>query len=228
MTRDPASVPTWQTLSEHRRSLAGRSLASLFAGDNERSTQLSLAWDYWLADLSKQRVTPETIALLVAHARERNLPAWIAALFAGEKVNLSEARPALHTVLRQQTETPLLVDGVDVVRAVRATQARMRALAMQVRGGVRVGATGRPLRHVINLGIGGSDLGPRLVCAALAGPRTGGVDVAFVSNVDPEDLTRSLAGLDPATTLFIVTSRPSQPPRTLANARAARTGLPAL
>ena len=228
MTRDPAPAPTWQTLSEHRRSLAGRSLASLFADDAERFTQLSLAWDSWLADFSRQRVTPETIALLVAYARERNLPAWIAALFAGEKINLSEARPALHTVLRQQSETPLFVDGADVVRAVRATQARMRALTMQLRGGARVGATGRPLRHVVNLGIGGSDLGPRLVCEALRAPRTaraGGVDVAFVSNVDPEHLTRALAGLDPATTLFIVTSKPFTTTETLANAHSARDWL---
>jgi glucose-6-phosphate isomerase len=228
MTSDPASALTWQTLSDHRRTLAGRSLASLFANDVERFTRLSLAWDNWLADFSRQRVTPETIALLLAYARERNLPAWITALFAGEKVNLSEARPALHTAVRQQSEAPLLVDGVDVVRAVHAAQARMRALTMQIRGGARVGATGRPLRHVVNLGIGGSDLGPRLVCDALATPATGraaGVDIAFVSNVDPEHLSRVLAGLDPATTLFIVTSKTFTTTETLANAHSARDWL---
>ena len=211
-----------------RHALAGRSLLSLFEGDNERFAQLSLAWDSWLVDFSKQRVTPETIALLIAHARERNLPAWIAALLAGEKVNLSEARPALHTALRQQNDSPLLVDGVDIVRAIRSTQARMRALTVQIRGGARLGATGRPLRHVVNLGIGGSDLGPRLVCDALGGPRppnAAGIDVAFVSNVDPESLTRALSGLDPATTMFIVTSKTFTTAETLANAQSARDWL---
>jgi glucose-6-phosphate isomerase len=228
MSRDPSTPTSWQALSEHRHALAGRSLASLFESDSERFARLSLAWDGWLADFSKQRVTPQTMSLLVAHARERNLPAWIAALIAGEKVNLSEARPALHTALRQQDDAPLVVDGVDVVRAIRATQARMRALAVQIRGGARAGATGRPLRHVVNLGIGGSDLGPRLVCDALAGPRppsAAGADVRFVSNIDPESLTRALAGLDPATTMFIVTSKSFTTAETLANANAAHDWL---
>jgi glucose-6-phosphate isomerase len=153
---------------------------------------------------------PETMTALVAHARERNLEAWITALFAGEKVNLSELRPALHTALRQPGDAPLLVDGTDVIPAIRATQARMRALAIQLRGGLRLGATGRPIRSVVHIGIGGSDLGPALVCEALASARASsrdGIEVAFVSNVDPEHLTRALAGLDPATTLFIVTSK---------------------
>ncbi len=228
MNNDPSTPLSWQALSQHRHALAGKSLTSLFDDDPERFAQLSLAWDYWLADFSKQRVTPETIALLVAHARARNLPAWITALMAGEKVNLSEGRPALHTALRQQDDTPLQVDGVDIVQVIRATQVRMRALTVQIRGGTRVGATGRPLRHIVNLGIGGSDLGPRLVCDALAGPRApnaAGVDVTFVSNVDPESLTRALAGLDPATTLFIVTSKTFTTTETLANAQAARDWL---
>jgi glucose-6-phosphate isomerase len=228
MSSDPSTPTSWQPLAEHRHALAGRSLASLFESDADRFARLSLAWDGWLADFSKQCVTPDTIALLVAHARERSLPAWIAALMAGEKVNLSEARPALHTALRQQDDAPLLVDGVDVVRAIRATQVRMRALAVQIRGGARAGATGRPLRHVVNLGIGGSDLGPRLVCDALVGPRppnAAGADVTFVSNIDPESLTRALAGLDPATTLFIVTSKSFTTAETLANANAARDWL---
>jgi len=228
MTRDPSMPHAWQALSEHRRALDGRSIAALFAEDPQRFAQLSLTWDYWLADFSKQRVTAQTIALLIAHARERNLGEWIAALFAGEKVNLSEARPALHTALRAQNDTPLLVAGSDIMPAIRTAQARMRELTVQLRSGTRVGATGRPLRHVVNLGIGGSDLGPRLVCDALGAPRTpgsGGVDVSFVSNVDPEDLTRALAGQDPATTLFIVTSKTFTTVETLANAHAARDWL---
>ena len=114
-----APSPGWQALIDHRRALAGRSLTALFAANPQRFAQLSLAWDDWLADWSKQRLTAETMALLVAYARERNLPAWIAAMFAGEKINLSEQRPALHTALRQQGDAPLAVDGADVIPAIR-------------------------------------------------------------------------------------------------------------
>jgi glucose-6-phosphate isomerase len=124
----------------------------------------------------------------------------------------------------------VFVDGADVVPAIRATQARTRTLTTQLRAGLRLGATGRPIRGVVNIGIGGSDLGPALVCEALAGPRVSrrdGIDVAFVSNVDPEHLTRALTGLDPATTLFIVTSKTFTTTETLRNAQAAREWLAA-
>src|SRR5438876_8544308 len=107
---------------------------------------------------------------LLAHARERNLPEWIEALFSGEKINLSESRPALHTALRQTTDAPVRVDGSDVVPAIRAAQQRMRTLTTQLDSGLRLGASGRSIRHVVNLGIGGSDLAPRLVCEALGSP----------------------------------------------------------
>jgi len=218
-----------QALFDHRRMLAGRSLAELFDADRERAAKLSLAWDDWLADWSKQRLTPETISLLLAHARERNLEEWIAGLFAGEKLNLSEQRPALHTALRQAGDAPLRVDGSDIIPAIRQTQARMRTLTTQLRGGLRLGATGRPIRSVVHIGIGGSDLGPALVCDALAGrgSRRDGVEVAFVSNVDPEHLSRAVAGLDPATTLFIVTSKTFTTIETLRNAQSAREWLAA-
>jgi glucose-6-phosphate isomerase len=217
----------WQALLEQRRALAGRSLAELFASDPERTAKLALAWDDWLADWSKQRLVPETMSLLLAHARTRNLEQWRDALFAGEKINLSEARPALHTALRQQTDVPILVDGTDVIPAIRAAQARMRTLATQLRGGLRLGVTGRPIRTVVHLGIGGSDLGPALVCAALGSPRRDGIDVVFVSNVDPDDLSRALAGLDPAMTLFIVASKTFTTVETLRNAQSAREWLAA-
>ncbi len=221
-------------LADHRRALAATTLTQLFGRDPERFAHLSFAWDDWLVDVSKERLTRETLALLVAHARAAELEGWIAALFAGEKVNQSENRPALHTALRQQSDAPLMVDGRDIVPGIRATQARMKTFAAQVRGGLRVGATGRPIRAVVNIGIGGSDLGPLLVCTALAlphrargsaGPQTEGVDVSFVSNVDPEHLTRALAPLDPATTLFIVTSKTFTTGETLANAASAKAWL---
>ena len=222
---DPALDSAWHALVEHRRSFTGRSLASLFDADPQRFARLSIVWDDWLADWSKQRVVPETMALLVAYAHERNLPDWIEALFTGEKINLSEQRAVLHTALRQQDDTPLRVDGADVIPAIRSAQARIRVLATQLRAGLRLGASGRPIRDVVNLGIGGSELGPALVCDALVGSRASrrdGIDVAFVSNVDPEHLTRALAGLDPATTLFIVASKTFTTTETLRNATAAR------
>src|SRR5204863_7807762 len=138
-------------------------------------------------------------------------------------------RPALHTALRQQSDSPLLVDATDIIPAIRATQSRMRTLTRELRGGLRLGATGRPIRSVLHIGIGGSDLGPALVCDALAsrGSRRESIDVAFVSNVDPEHLSRALSGLDPATTLFIVTSKTFTTIETLRNAQSAREWLAA-
>ena len=222
-----------QALADHWRTLAGIRLEALFAADPDRFTRLSFGWGDWLIDLSKERWTPATLALLASYARSCDLDGWIRALFAGEKVNLSEHRPALHTVLRQGDDAPLFVDGEDVVPQIRAVQARMKTLAGQIRAGLRVGATGRPIRAVVNIGIGGSDLGPLLVCTALAAPlaldpeRGGGINVAFVSNVDPEHLTRALAPLDPATTLFIVTSKTFTTQETLANATSAKAWLAA-
>jgi len=236
MQMTPTPDPTAADLAGHCRALSRRTLADLFAADPERFERLSFAWDDWLVDLSKERLGQETLPLLVAHATAIGLPGWIAALFAGEKVNQSERRPALHTALRQPDDTPLLVDGRDVIADVRAAQARMKMLTAQIRGGLRVGATGRPIRSVVNLGIGGSDLGPLLVCTALApppgarrrfGPYTSGVDVSFVANVDPEHLTRALDPLDPATTLFIATSKSFTTQETLVNAASAKRWLAA-
>ena len=218
-------------LADHRRALERTTLAQLFARDPERFSRLSLAWDGWLVDVSKERLGPDTLPLLAARATAVGLPGWIAALFAGEKVNQSERRPALHAALRQAGDAPLLVDGLDIIPGIRAAQARMRTLTVQIRGGLRVGATGKPIRAVVNLGIGGSDLGPLLVCSALAppphtrrrfGPYTAGVDVSFVANVDPAHLARTLESLEPATTLFIVTSKTFTTQETLANARTAK------
>jgi glucose-6-phosphate isomerase len=226
--------PAPHDLAGHRDALAGTTLAELFARDPDRFARLSVAWDDWLVDLSKERLGPDTLPLLVARATAAGLPGRIAALFAGEKVNPSEHRPALHTALRQTDDAPLVVDGRNIVPDIRAAQSRMRTLAAQVRGGLRVGATGRPIRAVVNLGIGGSDLGPLLVCSALAppprargstGPQTQGLDVAFVANVDPEHLTRALAPLEPATTMFVVTSKTFTTQETLANAASARAWL---
>ncbi|MEO8306211.1 MAG: glucose-6-phosphate isomerase [Betaproteobacteria bacterium] len=228
------AAPTPIDLSGHCRSLSQRTIAELFGADPGRFARLSFAWDDWLIDVSKERLGPDTLPLLVEHAVATGLPGWITALFAGEKVNQSERRPALHTALRQLDDSPIDVDGRNILAEIRAAQARMKTLAAQIRGGLRVGATGRPIRSVVNLGIGGSDLGPLVVCSALApppgtrrrfGPYTAGVDVSFVANVDPEHLTRGLEPLDPAATLFIVTSKTFTTQETLANAASAKAWL---
>ena len=214
-----------EALAAHARSLANASLAELFARDPSRVTALSREWGEWYVDFSKERLSPSALDALIAHAESSGIPQWIDALFVGERVNLSEARPALHTALRQRGDAPVRVGGADVVPAIRDTQRRMRSIAESIRGGSWVGATGRPIRHVVSIGIGGSDLGPRLVCEALAAPVVSRLQVSFVSNVDPAAMVRALAPLDPATTLFVVVSKTFTTQETLANANAARAWL---
>ena len=219
-----SSVP--DLIAGAARALRRERLIDLFANDRSRVPRMTLEWGDWRVDFSKERLTPDALALLVAHAEASNVPHWVAALFAGEKINLSEGRPALHTALRQRNDTPLLVDGRDVIPDIRATQSRMRDISQTMHEGGRIGATGLPLNSVVHIGIGGSDLGPRLVCDAIsAGP--GAIDVSFVSNVDPEHLSRALADRDPATTLFIVVSKTFTTQETLANALSARGWLSA-
>ena len=222
------STPAFTDLSDHARRLHATSLHELFVRDPERVRALTVEWNDWRVDFAKERIDAETLGALLKAAEEANLAHWIAALFAGEKVNLSERRPALHPALRAHSSASIVVDGVDVTAEMRATRERMSEITRSVREGRRKGATGRPLRSVINIGIGGSDLGPRLACDALAAhddARSGAPDVAFVSNVDPEHLTRALAGRDAASTLFIVTSKTFTTQETLANARSAREWL---
>jgi glucose-6-phosphate isomerase len=218
-----SSVPP--TLDDHARALRAIPLRALFAQDASRAGSLALDWGEWRVDLAKERVTPAAIASLLAHADAIGIARWRDALFAGERINLSENRPVLHTALRQQDDRPVVVAGENVIPAVRDTQRRMRALAESIRAGDRKGATGAPIRAVVNIGIGGSDLGPRLVCEALADPGRPGPHVVFVSNVDPEHLSRALASLAPASTLFVVTSKTFTTQETIANATAARQWL---
>jgi len=223
-----SAPPQFDDLADHARRLSATTLHELFARDPERARTLSFDWNDWRIDVSKERIDDPALDALLRAAEAANLPHWIAALFAGEKINVSEHRPVLHTALRAPASTSIVVDGVDVTAEMRATRERMAALAGALREGRRKGATGRPIRCVINIGIGGSDLGPRLVCEALDGPadpRSGAPGVAFVSNVDPESLSRALADHDPAVTLFVVASKTFTTQETLANAESARAWL---
>ena len=234
---DP-DTPHSASLREHARRLRRIPLVRLFETDPGRTDALAFEWHDWYVDLSKLHLDDAAFATLVDAAHERNLTHWIAALFAGEKVNQSEQRPALHPALRAPTSESVVVDGIDVVPGIHATRMQMEALCRDLRNGVRRGATGRPFTLVVNLGIGGSHLGPQLVCDALDPIATPSAEAdpcipsaRFVANVDPAELARAVAGVDPGEILFVVASKSFTTAETLANARAARAwleGIPAI
>ncbi|MGH8681221.1 MAG: glucose-6-phosphate isomerase [Burkholderiales bacterium] len=211
----PTDTPSWRELRQHQARLAAVHLGDLFAAEPDRGRRLVAEGGGIYADYSKQRVTDETLGLLLALARERGLAQWRDRMFAGEPINTSEARPAWHVALRSATPPP----------EVAATLARMRSLVDRAHRWALRGASGRPLRTVINLGIGGSDLGPRLATHALRGFGAGRIHARFVANVDPADLDAALEGLDPDTTLFVIASKTFTTVETLDNARRARAWL---
>jgi len=210
-----------EPLLDAARRLAHEPIASLFARDPDRVSRLSVGWEGFLVDLSKERLTPDVLAALAVHARGAGLDRWIASLFDGERVNLSESLPALHPALRDDTGVPLVVDGADVRPGIAQSRERVADWARRLRAGEVRGATGSPIRHLLHLGIGGSDLGPRLVVDALADARGTRPGVSFVANVDPRALDRAIAPLDPAATAIVIASKSFATGETMANARAA-------
>lgn len=215
-------LPGWQALAAHRQELAAAHLRDLFAADPARGRRLSLAVADLYYDYSKTLLTDRTLALLWHLAEEVALSERIAALFAGQRLNTTEQRPALHMALRAPPQARFEVDGQNVVPQVQAVLARMADFARQLRSGAWRGHTGQPIRHVVNLGIGGSDLGPAMACEALRAYSDRALTVRFVSNVDGSDLAEALCDLDPAQTLFIVASKTFTTLETLTNARSAR------
>ena len=216
--------PTWQALKEERKAWKALHLRTLFAKDKKRAERFSLQLDDLLLDYSKNLVRPQTLRLLVRLAREVGVEALRDAMFAGEKLNLTENRAVLHTALRNRSDRPVLVDGQDVMPDVREVLARIRTFADKVRTGKWKGHTGKPVTDVVNIGIGGSDLGPAMACLALR-PYGGNIRAHFASNVDPSHLHDILEDLDPATTLFVVASKTFTTQETLLNAQAARAWL---
>jgi glucose-6-phosphate isomerase len=218
-------TPEWQALQRHHQELKDTHLRDLFAADPGRGEALTCeAGDLYL-DWSKNRVTAETIRLLVALAERAGLRERIAAMFAGERINVTEDRAVLHVALRAPEGSSILVDGHDVVPEVHAVLARMRGFAEEVRSGRWLGHTGRPIRNVVNLGIGGSDLGPAMAYEALRAWSDRSRTFRFVSNVDGADIAEATRDLDPAETLFIVCSKTFTTIETLTNARTARAWL---
>ncbi|MGZ5113257.1 MAG: glucose-6-phosphate isomerase [Usitatibacter sp.] len=217
-----SSSPAWLALLAHRDAAANRRLSEFWEEDPARGAALTFPCAGLAIDLSKQRVTPETVAMLVALARERGLPEAIERLFSGERVNTTEDRPALHTALRGDEHVSL--DGHDLLPEIQRNRERIRAFSQAVREGHWKGHTGKPIRDVLALGIGGSALGPQLALEALHADADG-PGVRFIANVDAAEFDDAVAGLDPQATLAIIASKTFTTEETMANAAAAREWL---
>jgi glucose-6-phosphate isomerase len=217
-------TPTWLALEEHAGELGDLDLRDLFAADPGRFERFSIGLGPLFFDYSKNRITNETVGLLRDLAVAAGVDDARRAMFSGDKINWTENRAVLHVALRDRSGSPVVVDGVDVMSAVNAVLDKMRAFSDDVRAGRWLGATGLPIRTVVNIGIGGSDLGPVMITEALRAYRDG-PDVRFVSNVDATDFVETTRDLDPAETLFVVASKTFTTQETMTNAHSARTWL---
>ena len=218
----------YKNLAQHFDSLSGLSsnsekkdLRALFAADPARFEKFSIAFEDILLDYSKNRITEETKALLVQLAKECGLADAIAAMFSGERINVTENRPVLHTALRNQSDQPVYVDGKDVMPDVKRVLAQMKAFTEKIISGQWKGCTGKEITDVVNIGIGGSDLGPVMVTEALKAYKTR-LNVHFVSNVDGTHIAETLKAVDPETTLFLIASKTFTTQETMANAHTAK------
>jgi glucose-6-phosphate isomerase len=219
---DLLSRGTWKALLEHHAHVGGQHMRELFAADPERGTRFALEAAGLYLDYSKNRINAETLRLLVALALDCGLPERTAAMFRGDLINRSEQRAALHTALRAPASERIILDGVNIITQVHAALDRMAELAEKVRGGQWLGHTGKRIRNVVNIGIGGSDLGPVMAYEALRHYSAANLTLSFVSNVDGTDLIEATRDLEPEETLFIVCSKSFATLETLTNAHAAR------
>ena len=216
---DVTTTPAWARLVDRGEP---PSLSQLFADDPDRVEHLVHTAGDLRVDLSKQRVDAGIVADLLAVAVAADVEGRRDAMFAGTRINVTEDRPVLHVALRQPADASLVLDGRDVVRDVHEVLGRMAAFSERVRSGEWTGATGRPIRTVVNIGIGGSELGPAMAARALAAYALPSLAARFVSNVDGADIAGALADLEPAETLFVVSSKTFTTIETLTNARTAR------
>ena len=214
--------PAWRDLVEHQQVLQRIHMRDLFNEDSIRAERYSLKVGNLLLDFSKNRITYETLGLLVSLARETGVEQLREQMFAGEAINLTEKRAVLHIALRKRTNSTVLVDGSDVMPAVNKVLAQMREFSDAVRNGGWPGYSGERIKDVVNIGIGGSDLGPLMVCEALKSYRHPELKLHFVSNVDGTQISETLKLLRPESTLFIVASKTFTTQETLTNAHTAR------
>jgi glucose-6-phosphate isomerase len=219
------TTSAWQALLAHQEEMAAVPMRDLFAKDKERFAKMSLDVCGLFVDYSKHRATPETMAKLFALAKQADVERWRDAMFAGEKINGTEGRAVLHVALRNRGNRPITVDGKDVMPEVNAVLAKMRDFTERLRSGAWTGHTGQPITDIVNIGIGGSDLGPVMVTEALKPYWKEGLRVHFVSNVDGTHLAETVKGLDASRTLFIVASKTFTTQETLTNAKSARAWL---
>ncbi|OEU88420.1 glucose-6-phosphate isomerase [Streptomyces abyssalis] len=218
-------LPEWHALAKHREDFGGTHLRTLFADDAQRPERYGLQVGDLHLDFSKQLITDETLRLLGELAGGTSVAALRDAMFRGEKINITEDRAVLHTALRAPVSSEITVDGENVVRDVHAVLGKMALFASRVRDGEWTGHTGRRIRNIVNIGIGGSDLGPKMAYEALRPYTKRDMDFRFVSNVDGADLHEAVRDLDPAETLFIVASKTFTTIETITNATAAREWL---
>ena len=225
MMQPISSSQAWKALSEHARTQGDTHMRELFASDPQRFERFSLRLGDILLDYSKNRITDETLRLLLTLAKEADLDGWRKKMFAGEKINATEGRAVLHVALRNTLDRPILVDGADVMPEVVRVREQMRAFSDAVRSGAWRGHGGLAITDVVNVGIGGSDLGPVMVTEALKPYHQPGLNVHFVSNVDGTHISETLKHLTPETTLFIVASKTFTTQETITNALSARAWL---
>ncbi len=221
MSRFTAS-PAWQALTAHRVAMSDHHMRDLFDQDPQRFERFSLRFQDILFDYSKNRITGETMRLLLDLAQQAGLQGAIEAMFGGEKINNTEERAVLHIALRNRSNRPIYVDGQDVMPAVNRVLAKMRTFSDAIRSGAWRGYTGAAITDVVNIGIGGSDLGPKMVTMALTPYAKADLRTHFVSNVDSTDIAETLKGLNPATTLFLIASKTFTTQETMTNAHTAR------
>ena len=222
---DLTKAPAWNTLTQHYADMASVQLRDLFRNDAGRFQRYSLEVDHIFLDYSKNIVTDKTMRYLIDLARAAELPAWIERMFNGEKINFTEQRAVLHTALRNQSGRRILVDGEEVMPKVKRVLEQMTAFCATVRGKKWFGFSGKPVVDIVNIGIGGSDLGPVMVTEALKPYGQDGLRVFFVSNVDGAHMVETLKALNPETTLFIIASKTFTTQETLVNADTAKNWL---
>ncbi|TAN60231.1 MAG: glucose-6-phosphate isomerase [Magnetospirillum sp.] len=221
----PTQLPAWNALETRAARVGARPMREMFAADPDRFRSFSLSLGELLLDYSKNRVDGDTMGLLEALALQAGVIEARDAMFAGARINATERRPVLHVALRNRSARPMMVDGSDVMPQVRAVLAKMKDFSRRVRSGAWTGATGKPIASVVNIGIGGSDLGPVMVTEALKPYQRPDLAVRFISNVDGSHAAEVLKLCDPETTLFIVASKTFTTQETLANAVTARDWL---
>jgi glucose-6-phosphate isomerase len=219
---DVTQSQTWKALEQHKQQIEPVAMRDLFAREPDRFQRLSLRQDDLLLDFSKNRVSDETLRLLRQLAREAGVEAMRDRMFSGQPINITENRAVLHVALRNRANRPILVDGRDVMPDVNAALQHMKTFSDAVRGGAWTGYTGKPIRDVVNIGIGGSDLGPVMVTEALRPYRRADLDLHFVSNVDGSHIAEALKRVSPETTLFLVASKTFTTQETMTNAQTAR------